>query len=275
MRYPLNNQVALITGAGSGIGRQLALELSGYGAVIAALDLRVEPLEGLITELKARNGAGGWEVADVTDRGALWSAVASFTRRLGPIGLLVANAGIRFAMPAADFKAEDLDKHLRVNLVGAANSIEAVLPGMLERRRGHLVAISSLASYRGVPRMSGYGASKAGVNALMDSLRVELRPLGIACTTICPGWVRTPLTADVAVPAAEMMAVEEAARLIARAIVKRKPFYAFPRRRRIPLALIRLLPTRLGDWLIRRITRRWDRMRVIEPPSPGGEETTP
>ncbi len=75
---------------------------------------------------------------------------------------------------------------IRVNLVGVANSIAAVTAGMLERRRGQIVAISSLASFRGFPHMAGYCASKAGVNALLDSLRVELKPLGIDVTTICP-----------------------------------------------------------------------------------------
>jgi short-subunit dehydrogenase len=142
-----------------------------------------------------------------------------------------------------------------VNLLGVANSVAAVLPGMLQRRRGHLVAISSLASYRGLPLMAGYCASKAGVNALLDALRVELRPHGISVTTICPGWIRTPLTANVRVPMRGMMEVDAAARQIARAIRRRVPFFAFPRSGVWPVRLLRWLPSGVSDWLVTRLMR--------------------
>src|SRR5207245_2000808 len=100
------------------------------------------------------------------------------------IDLLIANAGIGIETSALAFRAEDIEAQIRVNLIGVANSIEAVLPAMLARRRGHLAAISSLASYRGLPKMAGYCASKAGVNALLDAVRVEVRSHGIAVTTI-------------------------------------------------------------------------------------------
>src|SRR5262249_52947503 len=150
------------------------------GARVAALDLRPEPLETLAAELP---GKSAWAVADVTDLEGLRKAVADLEQRLGPTDVLVANAGIGRDTPAATFRAEDFAAQINVNLVGVANSVDAVLPGMIQRRRGHLVALSSLASYRGLPRMAGYCASKAGVNALFDALRVELAPLGIVTTT--------------------------------------------------------------------------------------------
>ncbi len=266
MRQPFNNQVVLITGAGSGIGRQLALEMAGQGAVVAAVDLAPEPLESLVTELKAKNLAGAWEVADVTDRSALRRAVASLSKRAGPIEILVANAGVGRPMPALEFRAEDLELQIGVNLVGVANSIEAVLPGMIERRRGQLVAISSLASYRGLPLLSGYCASKAGVNALLDGLRLELRPHGIACTTICPGFIRTPMLerlvqwtrewrqAPVAIRG--LLEVDDACRRIARAIERRKTFCAFPWQSALLGRIGNLLPVRLSDWLVRLMTKR-------------------
>ncbi len=267
MQPPFNNQVVLITGAGSGIGRQLSLELSQLGAVIAAVDLTLEPLENLIAELKAQNGAGGGEIADVTNRAVLHSAVATLEKRLGPIELLIANAGIGIEMRAEQFRAEDLEKQVMVNLVGVANSIEAVLPGMLERGSGHLVAISSLASFRGAPLIAGYCSSKAGVNNLMDSLRLELRPRGIHCTTICPGWIRTPLVEKaialanardaLAPPVSNIMDVETAARRIVWAIRKRKPLYAFPPAIAVPVMLGRLLPARVGDWMMGVMSRRY------------------
>ena len=112
---------------------------------------------------------------------------------MGPNDVLIANAGIGRETRRSTFNAEDVEAQIRVNLIGVANSIGAVLPGMIERKRGHLVAISSLASYRGLPKMAGYCASKAGVRRPDGSAAVELRPLGIAVTTICPGWIRTAL----------------------------------------------------------------------------------
>jgi NAD(P)-dependent dehydrogenase (short-subunit alcohol dehydrogenase family) len=257
MDYPFNNQVALITGAGSGLGRQLALELSRLGAVIAALDLKPEPLEALIAQLKLQNGAGVWEIGDVTNRASLHAAAASFTKRLGPVAMLVANAGIGIETSALNFHAEDVEKQIAVNLVGVANSVEAVLPEMLERGSGHLVAISSLASYRGVPKMAGYCASKAGVSSLMDALRVELRPKGIVCTTICPGWIRTALTEHLPDPKPAMLTVEEAARRIVWAIRRKKAYYAFPANPRLPLAFNRLMPKRLADWMLVKFLERY------------------
>ena len=110
--------------------------------------------------------------------------------------------------------------------------------------------MSSLASYRGLPKMAGYCASKAGVNALLDSLRVELQPAGIAVTTICPGWIRTPLTKDLE-GYDSTLPVDEAVRQMVWAIEKRKPWHAFPgsttRRVRGP----RWLPCLVSDWFIR------------------------
>jgi short-subunit dehydrogenase len=125
---------------------------------------------------------------------------------------------------------------------------------MLQRGRGHLVAISSLASFRGIPLMAGYSASKAGVNALMDSLRVELRPRGIRTTTVCPGWIRTPLTAHLDIP--RKLEPAEAARRIVRAVRRGVTFYAFPRSDAWPVRLLRWLPTRVSDWLVARMMRR-------------------
>ncbi len=262
---PFNNEVVLITGAGGGIGRQVALEMARLGAVIAALDLHPEPLERLLTDLKAANCAGGWEIADVTDRPALFSAVSKLEQRVGPIRIAIANAGIGIKTSAVGFSAEDFEKQIAVNLIGVANTVAAVLPAMLERRRGHLVAIASLAAYHGIPHMAGYCASKAGVMNMMDSLRVELKPFGIACTTICPGWIRTPLTENLPDPKPNMMSVEEAARRIVQAIRRRQPHCAFPFSTLFLVRMLRWTPTPVGDWMLRTILPR---LRTTPPKTP-------
>jgi NAD(P)-dependent dehydrogenase (short-subunit alcohol dehydrogenase family) len=245
--------VALVTGAGSGLGQQLAQILAAEGATLAILDLNAEPLAALAAELTGKPVA--WTVADVTDRGSLVKAVTELQQRLGPVELLVANAGIGIETNAVDFRAADIEAQVRVNLIGVANSVEAVLPGMLARQRGHLVAISSLASYRGLPGMAGYCASKAGLNALMESLRFELKPQGIAVTTICPGWIRTPLTEKISVPKPYLLEVDDAARRIVDAIRRRRPYYAFPRPALRRVQLLRWLPAAASDWLMLRVLR--------------------
>jgi NAD(P)-dependent dehydrogenase (short-subunit alcohol dehydrogenase family) len=249
------DQVAFITGAASGIGRAVAGLLAAEGARVAALDLQADALDGLAAELKGRPVACA--VADVTDAAATREAVARLEAELGPTDLLLAGAGVGRETSALDFRAEDFAAHVRVNLTGVANSIAAVLPGMRERRRGHLAALSSLASYRGLPRMAGYCASKAGVNALLDALRVELRPLGIAVTTVCPGWVRTPMTAGLRLPGVRMMEVGEAGRRVVEALRARRAFVAFPAGLVWQARLLRYLPRGLSDWVAhRRLARR-------------------
>jgi NAD(P)-dependent dehydrogenase (short-subunit alcohol dehydrogenase family) len=250
-------RVVLITGAASGIGRQLALMLAGEGARIAALDRQKEALDQLEADLQGRSIAQA--VADVTDLAAVRSAVAQLEAQLGPTDLMIASAGVGIETPAETFRAEDFAAQIQVNLIGVANTIDAVLPGMCERKRGHLAVLSSMASYRGLPRMAGYCASKAGVNSLFDALRVELRPYGIAVTTICPAWVRTPLTTPLNLPDKGIMEVEDAARLILRGLRVGNPFLVFPTSTAWQARLLRHTPRPISDWLTRRWARRMKR----------------
>ena len=261
------DRVALITGAASGIGRALARLLSREGARIAALDLSADGLALLEAELKGAGGRCAIAVADVTDAAAVRAAVDALEGQVGPTDLLIASAGVGRETPAVDFSAEAFAHTVRVNLIGVANSVAAVLPGMCERRRGHLAALSSLASYHGIPRMAAYCASKAGVNALMDSVRVELRPFGIACTTVCPGWIRTPMTAPLNLPGLPMLEVDDAARRILSALHRRRAFFAFPARDVWQVRLLRYLPRPAGDWLADRYLRRSLREAAAAPPA--------
>jgi short-subunit dehydrogenase len=248
-----HNRVVLITGAASGIGRQLALALAAERARLAVLDRQAEALDRLAEELKGK--AIACAVADVTDLAAMRSAVARLETRIGPTDLLVASAGIGIETPADPFRAEDYVAQIQVNLIGVINTLDAVLPGMCQRQSGHVAVLSSMASYRGLPHVGGYCASKAGVNSLLEALRVELRPKGIAVTTICPAWIRTPLTTPLGLPDKDMMEVEDAVRLIVRALRARKPFLAFPTGTAWQARLLRYAPLPISDWL----TRQWAR----------------
>jgi len=254
------DRVVLITGAASGIGRQMAIAFAEEGARIAALDRQAEALETLATELKGKPIATA--TADVTKLEEVRRAVEQLEQQLGgPIDILIASAGIGRATPAVMFSAEDVNAQIEINLIGVVNSIDAVLPSMRMRRSGHLVALSSLASYRGLPHMAGYSASKAGLNALFDSLRVELKSVGIAVTTLCPGWIRTPLTAPIGLPPSYMMEVDYAVRRMLSAIRARRAFLAFPFGGAWQVRLLKYLPRPLADWLAYRFLLRAAKMK--------------
>jgi short-subunit dehydrogenase len=252
-------QVALITGAASGIGRELARLLARDDTAIAAIDRNSEGLAGLEDELKRQNRTIASAAVDVTDMPALRENVARLEERVGPVDLLIACAGVGYETSAVALQAEEVTAVININLLGVTNSIAAVLPGMIQRQRGHLVAMSSLASFRGVPRMLAYCASKAGLNAFLDGLRVEVRPYNIAVTTICPGWIRTPMTAGLKLPGVQLLEVDEAARRMLRAIRRRRPFVAFPRSLAWRLGLLRWLPCPVSDWLLATMFRKLEK----------------
>ena len=148
------------------------------------------------------------------ERQAVVAAIREVAARLGPVDLLVANAGVGAPTLLEPFNVAEMEKMFRVNTLGVVYAIEAVLPEMLRRGRGHLAAVSSLAAYKGLPGESAYCASKAAVNTFMEGLRIQLRGKGIAVTTICPGFVRTPMTAVNEFPMPFVMEADEAARRI-------------------------------------------------------------
>jgi short-subunit dehydrogenase len=125
-------------------------------------------------------------------------------------------------------------------------SIEAVLPEMLERRQGHLAAVSSLAAYKGLPAESAYCASNAAVNTYMEGLRIQLRPRNIAVTTICPGFVKTPMTDPFEFKMPFVMDAEKAARKMVGALARRRKVYNFPWQMSLMMKVTRWLP----DWIM-------------------------
>jgi short-subunit dehydrogenase len=274
-----NRGSAVITGAGSGIGREVARRLASRGWSIAAIDQNSDGLETLKSELDQACVACEWRRVDVTDAVALSAQVAELEAALGPTTLLVACAGTAGETPAQNIDAHRIEEIIRVNLIGVSNSIAAVLPGMLRRQAGHLVAISSLAALRGLPCQMAYCASKAGVNALMESLRLDIVGHSVSVTTICPGWTHTALT-EGRYDERDMMPVEQTAQEIVDAIEARARFHAFPRMLVWQLSLMKLLPTWLQDrliaWRFRKVRKGKDciaapqetsRRHIASPPS--------
>ncbi|HJT76463.1 MAG TPA: SDR family NAD(P)-dependent oxidoreductase, partial [Gemmataceae bacterium] len=179
-----------------------------------------------------------------------------------PIDLLVANAGVGAPTLLDPMNIGDVEKQFRINTLGVVYAIEAVLPDMLARRRGHLAAVSSLAAYKGLPGESGYCSSKAAVNTYLEGLRIQLRDRGVTVTTVCPGFVRTPMTAvnDFKMPF--LLEADEAARRIVRALGRRRKVYNFPWQTTLLMKLLAWLP----DWAVARLMHDYNEA----PPMPPG-----
>jgi short-subunit dehydrogenase len=245
-----SHQVVLITGASSGIGRELAFALARRGAKLGLVARRAELLSEIISGLEpdARGRALALP-ADVQDAQSMRAAAEHLIAQFGRIDVLIANAGIGVTNPGAEFDAKKLASVIKVNVIGAANSVGAVLPEMVQRRAGHLVAISSLAAYRGLPKSAAYCASKAGVSAMFESLRLDLAPTGINVTIIHPGFIKTPLTAGRQARLPWLMEVSDAVSKMLWAIEKRKKSYAFPWQLATIVRVGMIMPNFLYDWI--------------------------
>ncbi len=225
MRF--QDRVVIITGASSGIGWELAKEASRHGARVGLIARREEKLKQLTDEIRTSNGVAEYAVADVAERASLGEAFRALEEKLGHCDVLIANAGVGSTNPIDSLNIPGAEKVIRINLLGVMYAIEAVLPGMIQRGKGSVAAISSVASYKGIPGAAAYCASKAAVNAYMESLRIQLIGKGVSFTTICPGFIRTPMTEK----NDGMFLVLEAAtaaRKIIKAIQREKKVFNFP-----------------------------------------------
>jgi short-subunit dehydrogenase len=244
--------VVLITGAANGIGRATALELARLGFPIGLIDIDAARLEELSNQLRSQQGRWWAEVADVTDRPALRVAVQQIEDKVGPIDVLLACAGYGTLTLVPDLALDTLKRTFEVNVFGVAEAIEAVLPGMLQRGRGHLVGVASLAGYRGFPWMISYSASKAALIAYLEAIRPGLARRGVTVTTVCPGFVRTAMSTGIPYKRkVTMLEPEEAARYLVRAVLRRPRNCVFPWSMRLGLALLRIMPDSVFDWMMR------------------------
>jgi short-subunit dehydrogenase len=248
------SQVAIITGASSGIGWSLAHALARGSWKVGLVARRQDLLQKLSEEIRTAGGTAEFASADVADREQLLAAIAELRTRLGPIDLMVANAGVGAPTLVEPMNTPDIEKMFRINLFGVVYSIESVLPEMLERGRGHIAAVSSIAAYKGLPGESAYCASKAAVNTYLEGLRVQLRGRGIAVTTICPGFIKTPMTDVNNFKMPFLMSSDEAARRIVRALKRRRKVYNFPWQMSLLMAVTRWLP----DWILDRTMRKYN-----------------
>jgi short-subunit dehydrogenase len=246
-----SSQVVLITGASSGIGRGLALELARRGAQVGLLARRREILEDVVKEIAAGGGRAIALPADVTQPDLVRAAVAELRGTFGRIDLLVANAGISINTFVPDLCEKQIAELINVNVIGVVNSVSAVLGEMVEQGSGHLVVNSSLAAYRGLPKSAAYCASKAAISSFFEALRIDLKNTGVDVTIIHPGFVKTNMISSIA-RTPYLMEVDHAVCKIVRAIEKRKKGYAFPWQLAALARACKLLPIPMYDWFAAR-----------------------
>lgn len=265
---------ALVTGAASGLGRELALSFAREGATVLLADIdaaRLEETSGML----AREGAESrGYVVDVSDRGEVEAMAERVREEFGGLDVLVNNAGVFVWADFADTTLEDWEWLMGVNLWGPILTIKAFLPGMIARGSGHIVNVASLGGLVTMPTLSAYSATKFGLVGLTETLQHELEPLGIAVTLVCPGNLRTPIIENVIVRGYDReklvrmsygmmprMAPEKAAALILRGMKRGRAMVVLTPMARFMHAVKRLSPNLYRLALGKPMRRVYERMR--------------
>jgi NADP-dependent 3-hydroxy acid dehydrogenase YdfG len=189
----LGGRIAVVTGGASGIGRATAESLARVGASVALLDINAEGAKAVAAEIKAKGGKAVGVTCDTTSEASVAAARKEVEAALGGADILVNNAGSgRGILGLLGAAPEDIDQTLGTNVVAAMHVVRAVVPGMAERKRGHLVNIGSVAGL--YPLSSAvYGGSKGAIRLMNQNLRVELKGSGVRVTEVCPGRVATEI----------------------------------------------------------------------------------
>ena len=263
---PQSSLLVVISGASSGIGLALARHYLQDGAQLAAFARRADLLAQLASEFPQQVSV---YALDVRDGVAVQHAAADFIARVGVPNIVIANAGVSVGT-LTEF-AEDIDAFQQVidiNVLGMVKTFQPFIAAMRDaaaylpspqpspmgrgsKRERHftLVGIASVAGFRGLPGAGAYSASKAAAISYLESLRVELRGTGIKVTTICPGYIRTPMTTHNPYPMPFMLDAEVAATRMARAIARQTSFTVIPWQMGVVGALLKVLPRWLYDLL--------------------------
>lgn len=251
------DKIVMLTGASSGIGEAIAVEMGRRGAVVGLVARRAEMLDCVAEKVEAVGGRARKFACDVNDEAGVAEAAEKLRSEFGRIDIMIANAGIGGQAKLADEMTPDhVRKVVDTNLYGAVNAVAAVLPEMIKRGEGQLVAVSSLAGFRGLPRSSAYSASKAAMTAFFESVRLDVQKRGVAVTIIQPGFIKTPLTSGRKNKMPFLMELEDSVPYFLNAIENRKKFAAFPWQLATLVRLGRIFPAWLYDAIAGRATYR-------------------
>lgn len=249
----LNYRTALVTGASSGLGRGLALWLARKGVHVFASGRRLENLRALADEAKAAGATIEPVEMDVARTDETLARIRQLDADRGGLDLVVANAGVGGETYARRMKWERVQHIIDVNVTGAASTLCAVLPQMVERDRGHLVGIASLAAWRGLAGHAAYSASKSFLGTFMESLRVDLASTSVRVTCLYPGFVKSELTAKNKFPMPFLLETEDAVERMGRAILRGEAEFAFPWQLASAMRVMKSLPNPLFDATARRL----------------------
>lgn len=246
-----NPRSILITGASSGIGEALALDYAGPEIALALTGRDATRLDGVAAACRAKGATVHTAVLDVVERDRLADWIKAVDAKV-PLDLVVANAGISGGSGTLETADEIARKIFAVNVDGVFNTVHPVLPLMGARKRGQIAIVSSIAGFRGLPGAGPYSASKAAVRVYGEALRGRVRKYGIGVSVICPGYVRSRMTAKNRFPMPFLMDADRAAGIIRRGLAADRPRIAFPWPTYAGIWLANLLPLRLTDKLFGR-----------------------
>jgi NAD(P)-dependent dehydrogenase (short-subunit alcohol dehydrogenase family) len=249
-----------ITGASSGIGAALARHYAAQGAQLGLTGRNRERLDAVVASLSCDCTA---YVLDVRDAAALQQAAQDFMRKYGAPDIVIANAGVSRGT-LTEYKEDQsaFRTIMDTNLLGLVHTFQPFIAAMRKQHSGSLTGIASIAGLRGLPGAGAYSASKAAAIAYLESLRVELTGSGITVTTICPGYIKTPMTDVNPYPMPFMLDADTAARKMACAIEKKRRYVILPWQMALLGRLMKLLPAPVWDWATRKAPHKprldWD-----------------
>jgi short-subunit dehydrogenase len=241
------NQVIVITGASSGIGRQLATEFAARGAIVVGCGRSITKLKEALKEVRRSSPRSTMIGCDVSDAEQVRGMMKKILADYGQIDILVNNAGVGMRKPFVDTSIEMVEQIIRTNYLGAVYCTHEALPSMIARRIGHIVNISSGAGKIGTLNMAAYCGSKFALNGWSESLYHELKPLGIKVSVICPGPVQTYFNRDFSdtepkAPPAMIMTTGAVCREVIKAIERNKFEVVMPRSLALVCVFERLMP---------------------------------
>jgi short-subunit dehydrogenase len=238
-----------ITGASSGIGEGLARRLAGAGVTLGLVARRQEVLAKLADDLRGKGATVHVYAADVANTPEMKRIAAAFVASAGGVDLVVANAGVGIRSALLEGEAGEVAKLMQVNVVGVTNTVVPFVPTMVAQKSGVLAAIASMAGWRALPGRAAYSASKAAVITFMDGLRMDLSGTGVHSMTICPGFIKTPMTDVLKHKMPFLMDLDEGVDQILTAIHRRAKTRTFPWQFRMLRPLFRNAP----EWLIKKL----------------------
>lgn len=243
----------VVTGASSGLGGEMARQLAAQGCRVAMTGRRAEKLAKAAQAARAAAGPGAEVlelVGSVSDAKTVREHYARIKERWGGLDWAVLNAGVGDSLNAREFSAQNVRWTYETNVFGAAEWMEAVLPDMIAARSGTIAGIASLAGLRGLPNSGSYSSSKAALIALLESARVDLRGTGVRVVTVCPGFVRSEMTArNDARDMMFLLETDDGARRILRGIEAGRRVVHFPWQLSVPMKyLVARMPDALYDW---------------------------